>query len=374
MKQRILKNASVLLEDLEFHTTDLVLEDGRIKRIGKTDLPGEDLTGKMVIPGLVDIHTHGCAGGDHLDGTEEKTAAICAHMARQGTTGLLATIMTQAPETMVQAAENTARYAAKGEGARLLGIYLEGPFFSYQYRGAQHPDYLTPPEHDLIDKIQRASGNMVKILSLAPELSGAEEFIRDRKDLRVFLGHTASDYDTAKAAYAAGALGLTHTFNGMTPLHHRKPGILAAAMENEKVFCECICDGFHVHPAMAALLYRQVGPERFCVISDSLRPTGLPDGEYTSGGQPVTVQQGKAYLADGTIAGSTTCLLQEVRNLVSWGICSLEKAVYAASAVPAKAAGVFDRVGSIREGKYADLLILKDTLELERVLIGGEEV
>lgn len=374
MNRIVLKNARVLLEDFNFHITDLVLEEGRIVSIGKTEEAGEDLTGKLILPGLIDIHTHGCAGGDHLDGTEEKTAAICSHMAKRGTTGLLATIMTQAQDTMIQAAENVARYAAKGEGARLLGIYLEGPFFSYQYRGAQHPDYLCPPEHGLIDRIQQASGNMVKILSLAPELPGAEAFIRQRKDLRVFLGHTASDYDTAKTAYQAGAVGLTHTFNGMTPLHHRKPGILAAAMENENIFCECICDGFHVHPAMVALLYRQVGPERFCMISDSLRPAGLPDGKYISGGQEVIVEQGNVYLADGTIAGSTTCLLQEVKNLVDWGICSLEKAVYAASAVPARAAGVFDWIGSIREGKCADLLILNAGLDLERVLIGGKEV
>ena len=373
MSRLVLKNANILTEDFSFRLTDLVAEDGKILSVGDTGLPGEDLQGKYVIPGLVDIHTHGCAGGDHLDGTPEKTDAIRRWMAAQGTTSILATIMTQSRDTMLTAAENTARCAAHSGGAHIRGIYLEGPFFSYQYKGAQHPQYLLEPETELIDQLQEASGGMVKILSLAPELPGAISFIRGRKDIRAFLGHTASDYDTAVAAFDAGAAGLTHTFNGMTPLHHRKPGILAAAMEREGVFCECICDGFHVHPAMVALLYRQVGRERFCVISDSLRPTGLPDGDYTSGGQDITVKDGKALLSDGTIAGSTACLLQEVRNLVSWGVCSLEDSVYAASAVPAKAAGIFDQVGSIAPGKAADLVILNENLQLHKVLLAGAE-
>lgn len=374
MGTQVLKNANILTEDYTFRLTDLVMEDGKILSVGHTDLDGEDLQGRYVIPGLVDIHTHGCAGGDHLDGTQEMTDAIRRWMASQGTTSILATIMTQSRQTMLTAAENTARCARQDRGAHIRGIYLEGPFFSYQYKGAQHPQYLLEPETELIDQLQEASGDMVKILSLAPELSGAIPFIRELKGIRAFLGHTASDYDTALAAFDAGAAGLTHTFNGMTPLHHRKPGILAAAMEREGIFCECICDGFHVHPAMVALLYRQVGRERFCVISDSLRPTGLPDGAYTSGGQDITVKDGKAMLTDGTIAGSTACLLQEVRNLVNWGICSLADSVYAASAVPAKAAGIFDLVGSIAAGKAADLVILESNLDLYKVLLEGKEV
>lgn len=373
MGKLVLKNANVLTEDFTFQRTDIVMEDGNILSVGKTDLPGEDLQGRYVIPGLVDIHTHGCAGGDHLDGSPENTRAICNWMVRQGTTSLLATIMTQSRQTMIQAAENTARCAAMEFGAPIKGIYLEGPFFSYQYKGAQHPQYLLEPEAELIRQLQEASGGMLRIISLAPELPGAIEFIQNLQGPKAFLGHTASDYDTAVGAYDAGARGLTHTFNGMTPLHHRKPGILAAAMERDDVFCECICDGFHVHPAMVKLLYRQVGRERFCMISDSLRPAGLPDGAYTSGGQDITVRDGKAYLADGTIAGSTACLLQEVRNLVSWGI-RLEDSVYAASAVPATAAGIFDRVGSIAPGKAADLVVLEENLDLYKVFQNGKAV
>lgn len=374
MSQTVLKNANVLLPDLTFAATDVVLEDGKILSVGKTELPGTDLTGRYLLPGLVDIHTHGCNGGDHLDGEFEATAAICKRMAQVGTTTVLSTIMTQSRENMIKAAENTRICAAQDLGARIRGIYLEGPFFSEQYKGAQHPMYLIDPENGLIDALQKASGNMVKILSMAPEKNGALEFIQNRTDVRIFAGHTAADYDTAAAAFDAGACGLTHTFNGMTPLHHRKPGVIAAATERAHVYCECICDGFHVHKAMVNLLYRQIGAERFCMISDSLRPAGLPDGEYTSGGQPVTVKNGKAHLSDGTIAGSTACLLEEVKNLVDWGVCDLAHAVYAASAVPAKACGIYDEVGSIEPGKAADLLVLNDDLSLTAVYIGGKAI
>ena len=374
MSVTVLKNANVLLPDLTFVTTDVVLEDGKILSVGATNESGTDLTGRYLIPGFVDIHTHGCNGGDHLDGDENATAAICRRMAQVGTTTVLSTIMTQSRENMVRAAENTRICAARDLGAKIRGIYLEGPFFSEQYKGAQHPMYLIDPENKLIDELQSASGNMVKILAMAPEKKGALDFIKNRKDLRIFAGHTAADYDTAAAAFDAGACGLTHTFNGMTPLHHRKPGVIAAATEREHVYCECICDGFHVHPAMVNLLYRQVGAERFCMISDSLRPAGLPDGEYSSGGQPVTVKNGKAHLSDGTIAGSTACLLEEVKNLVDWGVCDLAHAVYAASAVPAKAAGIYEEVGSIESGKAADILVLNEDLSLETVYISGKEV
>ena len=370
--KRVLKNAKVLTPK-GFEVTDLVLEDGKILSVGKTDLPGEDMSGKLIAPGLVDIHTHGCAGGDHLDGQQEKTAAICDLMARQGTTSVLATIMTQSRETLLQGAKNAKECAKTVKGTKIRGIYLEGPFFCQQFKGAQHPMYLLTPENELIDQLQEASGQMLKIVSLAPELPGALEFIAQRKDVNLFLGHTATDYDTAKAAFAAGATGLTHTFNGMQPMHHRKPGAIVAAMEQENAFCECICDGFHVHPAMVGLLYRNVGKERFCMISDSLRPAGLPDGEYLSGGQKVNVQDGKAYLEDGTIAGSTTNLLQEVRNLVSWGICDAADALYAASAVPARAAGIFDVAGSIEAGKDADLLVLTEDLQLQKTILSGED-
>lgn len=373
MAKRVFNNANVLCGDFQFRLTDLVIEDGMILSVGTSTEPGgEDLGGAYVIPGLVDIHTHGCNGGDHLDGNAEKTRDICAHMAAVGTTSVLATIMTQSREVMLKAAKNVAECKGKTGGAHLRGIYLEGPFFTEKYKGAQHPDYLMDADRDFFRALQEASGNMVKIMSLAPERPGAVELIPQMAPARAFMGHTNASYEEAKAAVDAGATGLTHTFNGMVGLHHRNPGVIAAAWENEKVFCECICDGFHVNPAMVNLLYRHVGKDRFCVISDSLRPAGLPDGRYESGGQPITVSGGKAYLDGGVIAGSTTCMLEEVRNLVSWGVMPLEDAVYCASAVPAKAAGIFDRVGSVEPDKAADLLILDRDLTLRETILGAE--
>ena len=372
MNRRVLKNARVLGEDFKFVLTDLVLENGNIFSVGKTEETGEDLQGAYVVPGLVDIHTHGCNGGDHLDGSAEKTRDICRLMAEKGTTTVLATIMTQSGENMLQACRNVAACKGNTGGAHLRGIYLEGPFFTEKYKGAQHPDYLMDADEDFFLALQEASGNMVRIMSIAPDRPGTVGLIPKMAPAKAFMGHTDATYEQAKAAVEAGACGLTHTFNGMVGLHHRNPGVIAAAWENDNVICECICDGFHVNPAMAGLLYRQVGKDRFCVISDSLRPAGLPDGHYESGGQPVTVKDGKAYLEGGVIAGSTTFMLQEVQNLVAWGIMPLEDAVYCATAVPAKAAGIYGRCGSIAPGKAADILVLNEDLSLRETILGAE--
>lgn len=364
----IYKNATLLGGDFRFRTADLEVQDGIITAIGNLG-NGTDLHGAYLVPGLIDIHTHGCVGFDHLDGTPEAAAAMCRRYASVGTTSVLATIMTQSEDAMLRASENVCRCQKTAPGAHLRGIYYEGPFFSDTYRGAQHPKYLREVSPEFVRRLQEASGGLARIMSLAPEKANACELIA-QTDLRIFCGHTDADYAAARAAYDAGAVGLTHTFNAMRPLHHREPGILTAAWETPSVFCECICDGFHVHPAVVRLLYRTVGRERFAVISDSIRPAGLPDGVYDSAGQAVTVKNGEARLADGTVAGSMTCLLDEVRNLTAWGICELADAVYAASAVPAKAAGIFDRVGSLEVGKSADLLILDENLHLLDVQLG----
>ncbi|MBQ4153373.1 MAG: N-acetylglucosamine-6-phosphate deacetylase [Oscillospiraceae bacterium] len=368
----VLKNGTVLTEDFQFVRTDLVIEDGIIVSVGETDAPGRDLNGSYVLPGLVDIHTHGCVGGDHLDGNPEITAAMRAYMKSRGTTSLLAAIQTYDTDQMLAAANNAVVNGEGGDGAHIRGIYLEGPFFCDKFKGGQHPSYLRNPDPALFEKVQAGCGGQVKIVSIAPELDGGIEFIRSVRDAKVFIGHTDCDYDTACVAIEAGAAGLTHTFNAMRGLHHRNPNALGAALIDDRMLCECICDGVHIHPAMVKLLYRQVGRERFIIISDSVCAAGLPDGEYVCGGRPLYVRNGTGYLEDGTISGSSTDLLQEVRNLVNWGVVSLSDAVYAASALPAKAAGIYDRVGSISVGKAADLLILSANLELQEVLIGAK--
>lgn len=388
----IIKNAFVLNDEFHFVHAD-VYTDGRIitairmaGTAGAAEEPEQEIIdayGSYLIPGLIDIHSHGAVGCDHLDGAIESTSAICQYMAAKGTTSILATIMTQSCEKMENACRNVAEYNGMlRDGAHVRGIYLEGPFFTEKYKGAQHPDYLMDANIDFFKKMYTLSGGLIKIISLSPERQGSEEFTKevlsdkDFSPMRVFIGHTNSDFDTANSVIEAGASGLTHTFNGMRPLHHRNPGVLAACLNNSKVFCECICDGIHVHPAMIKFLYDHIGRDRFVIVSDSIQPAGLEDGKYTSGGQEVTVKNNIAYLGlpgdsiqNSTIAGSTACLYDSVMNLVRWDIATLEDSVYAASAMPAKAAGIYDHVGSISVGKAADLLIVSKNLELNHVII-----
>ena len=390
----IIKNALVLNEDFRFIRADVCTDNRIITSICTEGVTAEDMSrdskvidanGAYLVPGLIDIHSHGAVGCDHLDGTAGSTSEICKYMAKKGTTSILATIMTQSRENMLSACKNVAEYSkGQHEGAHVRGIYLEGPFFTDKYKGAQHPDYLQDADIEFFSEMCALSGNNVRIVSLAPERPGSETFTNDVasndafRGVRVFMGHTDSDYDMAEIVIKAGATGLTHTFNGMRPLHHRNPGVIAAALNNNKVFCECICDGIHVHPQMVRFLYDHIGRERFVTISDSIKPAGLPEGKYTSGGQDVTVKGNIAYLGtpgkdiqSSTIAGSTACLFDCVKNLVKWNITTFEDAVYAASAVPAKAAGIYEDVGSISVGKAADLLIIGKDYEIREVFIAG---
>ncbi|MBQ2866504.1 MAG: N-acetylglucosamine-6-phosphate deacetylase [Clostridia bacterium] len=368
MAERVFKYANVLVQGEGFKKADLVVRDGIIRYIGKTALVGEDCTGKYIIPGLVDIHTHGCMGKDHGDGEISATDAIRRSLMAAGTTSLLATVMTDSRENMLNAAANAVKCAKMQGGARILGVYMEGPFFSREYKGAQNPDYLSLPDVEFVSQMQQVCGGGLKIISLAPELEGAADIIRN-SGCKVFLGHTGASYEQAAAAFAAGAAGVTHTFNCMPPIHHRSPGVVAAAMDSRAAFCECICDGLHVHPAAVRMLYNAVGKDRFCMVSDSIRAAGLPDGEYVSGGQYITVKDGKACIDAGNIAGSTCTLLEGVRNLVRWNVCSLADAVYAASYVPASVVGAEKQLGSIAENKLADLVVLDKNLNICEVIM-----
>lgn len=369
MTERVFKYANVLVHGEGFRKTDLVIRDGIIRYIGKTALVGEDCSGKYIIPGLVDIHTHGCVGYDHGDADPSATAAIREAMKAAGTTSLLGAVMTDSRERMLASARNAAECAETEGGARLWGVYMEGPFFAQEYKGAQNPEFLSLPDGEFVREMNSAARGKLKIVSLAPELEGAEEII-GMGGIKVFVGHTGAAYEQAAAAFAAGAAGATHIFNGMPPVHHRAPGAAVAAIECKTAVCECICDGLHLHPATVRMLYNAVGRERFCMISDSIRPTGLTDGEYASGGQHITVREGRAYIDAGNLAGSTCTLLDGVRNLVEWGVCSLQDAVYAASYLPSSVIGVQDKIGSIAENKLADLIILDKNLNICEVIMG----
>ena len=262
----------------------------------------------------------------------------------------------------------------KENAARLRGIQMEGPFFSEKKKGAQNGAYLRTPDFSAFSELNDACGGLVKIVDVAPELEGAEEFIRRAsKVCTVSIAHTDADYDAAARGIAAGVTHLTHLYNAMPAIHHRKPGVIAAAAEAEQVSAELISDGQHVHPASVRLAFRIFGAERMVLISDSLRCCGMPDGEYELGGQQVFLSGGVARLADGTLAGSATNLYTCMQNVVRFGIPA-EDAVAAATIIPAREIGCADTVGSIEPGKLADFVVCGGELERRAVYIGGVRV
>ncbi|MBQ7793251.1 MAG: N-acetylglucosamine-6-phosphate deacetylase [Clostridia bacterium] len=366
----IFKNVELLGADFKFRTETVYVENG----IFTETSAGEeiDCRGLKMLPGLVDIHTHGASGCDNLDTSAEAQKTIAEFMGKNGTTTFLPTLMTQSKEHLSAAAKNVAKAKESYTGgAKIGGIYMEGPYFSVKYKGAQNEAYIRDPSIDEFNEIN--ADGLIRVVSLAPERDGAIDFIKEiTPSVKVALGHTDADYDTAKEAIEAGASVLTHTYNAMRGLHHRNPNAIGAAVDSD-IFCELISDGMHVHPAMVRNLYKLVGRERLVLVSDSLRPMGMPDGEYDMGGQITYVKDGKALLADGTICGSTTPLFGCMKKAVEFGI-PLEDAVRAASLNPAKAAGIDGICGSIAVGRAADFLLVDNDLNLKSVYINGKEV
>lgn len=335
--------------------------------------PVLDAAGCYVLPGFVDIHIHGAAGADFCDGTPDALARISRTLAQNGVTSFLGTGMAYDEATLTRLFANAAAFAAPENGAVMRGIHMEGPFFAAQKRGAHEEKYLCDPNVAMFDRLWQASGQSIRMLDLAPELSGAEALIRAAAGrCTVSLAHTTADYDTAVRAFAAGATHATHLFNAMPPFGHREPGVVGAAFDRAR-YVELISDGIHLHPAMVRAVFALFGADRVCLISDAMRAAAMPDGDYSLGGQAVRVTGGKATLADGTIAGSATLLSDGVRRAVSFGV-PLADAVLAATANPAKAAGLFDEVGSLTPGKRADVIVLDKDLHLRAVFAAGRRV
>lgn len=341
-------------------------------------VPGEegvDLNGAYVIPGLVDVHNHGNSGADFSDGDYEGLVAMAKYLAANGITSFAPASMTLPYETLAKAYATGAKLRdEKPAGcARIMGIQMEGPFFSEKKKGAQNGDYLRTPDFAAFRELFDGCGGLVKIADLAPELPGSVEFTREAAKLcTVSVAHTDANYEEAKAVFDAGATHLTHLFNTMPPIHHRKPGVIGAAAENENVRAELICDGLHVHPSVVRMAFR-LFPGRIVLVSDALRCCGMPDGEYELGGQQVFLQGGIAKLADGTIAGAATNLYDGMRNAVAFGI-SKEEAILSATLNPAKALGREDEIGSIEAGKRADFVLCDEELNRKQVYLAGEKI
>ncbi len=375
----IIRNASVYTEDGRFLCKDIFIEKDRFvdseeKVTDRTELDG---TGCLAIPGLTDIHFHGCMGHDFCDGTREAIDAMAAYEASVGVTNIVPATMTLGEDTLIHICETARAYREEGlqdKRARLCGINMEGPFVAQSKKGAQNGAYIREPDIDLFDRCNEASGHMVKLLAIAPETAGAMEFIEEKhKEVVISLAHTAADYDTAIEAFEKGASHVTHLYNAMNPYTHRAPGLVGAAADTRKAEVELICDGVHIHPAAVRTTFRIFGEERIILISDSMMATGLEDGDYSLGGQAVKVVGNLATLQDGTIAGSATNLMDCLRTAVLKMGIPMEAAVRCAAVNPAKSVGIYDQHGSITPGKAADVVLLtKESLALKQVVLGGK--
>ena len=351
-----------------FVQRDLCIAGDRIAPQGEGEVSAR---GCCLIPGLTDLHFHGCRGEDFSDGSPEGLEVMARYELSRGVTQICPAGMTLLEDQLVHICQVAAAHrAADKPGAMLCGVNLEGPFLCYAKRGAQAAENLHKPDAGLFHRLNEASGGQVKLVTVACEEEGAIPFIRELSQVcTVSLGHTTADYDTAMAGFQAGATHATHLYNGMPSFLHRAPGVIGAAFDAD-ASVELICDGLHIHPSVIRATYQLFG-DKLNLISDSLRCAGMPDGDYELGGQPIVVKNHKATLLDGTLAGSSISLLDAVRNVVRFGL-SLEAAVYAASTAPAQAVGL--DAGVIAQGRCADLLVLDESLALKAVFVDGQRL
>lgn len=334
-----------------------------------------DGSGCVAIPGLTDIHFHGCMGYDFCDGTQEAVQAIADYQLFHGVMSICPATMTLAEEMLADICRNAASYQSR-TGADLVGINMEGPFLSLAKKGAQNPLYLHKPDAAMFRRLQDQAGGLIKLVDIAPEEEGAMDFIRQvKEEVVVSIAHTTADYDTAREALEQGASHVTHLYNAMPPYGHRAPGVIGAACDDETCRVELICDGIHIHPSAVRTTFKMFGDDRIILISDSMMATGLEDGDYALGGQPVKVVGNLATLKDGTLAGSATNLMDCMRTAVQKMGIPLESAVKCAAVNPAKAIGIYDRYGSIESGKYANVILLDEkSLEIRAVIFKGERI
>ena len=373
-----IRNANIYTEEHRFVRGDAAVENGRFVSC-TGDPAGEeavvDAKGMYLIPGLVDIHFHGCKGADMCDGTKEALDVITSYEASVGVTSVCPATMTIPKDELLEVMKNAGNYEYSG-GSHLVGINMEGPFISPAKKGAQAAENIMHCDYEYFSRLQKAANGLIKLVDIAPEEPGAMEFIdRAKGEVVISLAHTASGYDTAREAIERGASHATHLYNAMPPLNHREPGVIGAVRDSEKCHPELICDGVHIHPSVIRATFAMFGADRMILISDSMRATGMPDGQYTLGGLDVKVVGNHATLvSDGALAGSVTNLADCLRTVVKKMEIPLETAIACATINPAKSLGIEDTYGSIAPGKKANIVLLDENLELKMVIKDGQEL
>ena len=368
----------IVLDDQVIDKAYLTIEDGKFGPIlmeEPQDAPIKDYSQSIVAPGLVDTHIHGYKSHDVMDNDFEGIKVISEGLLSCGVTSWLPTTLTSSAELLNDVCETIGNHYQEVTGAKIRGIFLEGPFFTEKYKGAQNPKYMSDPSVDKLAKWHELSQGLVNKIAIAPERKGVKEFIEFAKSKGVYtaLAHSDATYEEAAAAVEAGANIFVHIYNGISGLHHRNPGMVGAALSLDKVFAEMICDGHHVHPAAARVVTRARGPKETVLITDCMRAGGMGEGQSRLGEFEVVVKDGTARLKDtGNLAGSILELKQGVKNVVDWGLVSPAEALRMASLTPAQSVGIESVCGRIAPGYEADFIVVSDQLELEATYLDGE--
>lgn len=383
MKTFIINNLTVHSEKETYQNGYIKVVDGKIAEVGPVSQYKQDDDAKVitlspdyqVIPGAIDIHIHGASNSDAMDATHEALSTMAETLPKEGTTSFLATTMTQSTQAIESALLNAGEYIENQtqEHAEIVGIHLEGPFISPVRKGAQPEEHIVDPDVTLFKRWQEMAGNQIKLVTLAPEQPNGLDLAAHLRETGVVasIGHSDATYDQIDEAIQAGTTHVTHLYNGMRGLHHREPGVLGAAYLRDELYVELIADGIHCRPEMVKLAYNQITSERMILITDSLRAKWLEKGTYDLGGQPVYVNETKATLSNGTLAGSILKMNDAIKNTLKYTDCSMTDIIKMTAENPAKQLRIFDRKGSIQVGKDADFVILNDRLDVEMTFCRG---
>jgi N-acetylglucosamine-6-phosphate deacetylase len=357
--------------------TAVAIQDGRIVGVGPSPTPpaGARSIAGVIVPGFIDVHVHGAAGADFMDATDEAVAVVAGFHARHGTTALALTTLSASHDRIRAAVEAAARASKRGiPGAEICGIHLEGPYINLDRAGAQTPSAIRPPSIHEVEELHAIAPRLRWIMTLAPEIDGALSLIEYFRDRILFsIGHTSATFAETVAALDAGASHFTHLFNAMPPLHHREPGVVGAALDATDATAELIADGIHLHPAILRFVTK-VMPHRVALVTDAVRACGKPDGTYLLYDREITLSDGAARLADGTLAGSVLTMARAVKNMVELGGLPLDRVLPLATEVPARILNVAERKGKLQVGFDADVLVLSDRLEVDQVYARGREI